>query len=101
MRISNGFFVIEGARKVDSGALQLKGHLLADVVTEIEPGDDSGGSTGGSSGKLPPIAFPPRFQVKWILLPEGNPLYSTVKSFAEQMGYETVEHDDFSYPGGR
>lgn len=100
MKISNGFFVIEGARKVDKGALQLKGYLLADALTEIDA--DDGGSSGGSSGgggKLPPITFPPKFEVKYILPPRGSEWYGRIKSAAEAMGYETVEHDDFSYPG--
>jgi len=93
MKISNGFFVVEGAKKAESG-LRLKGHLLADVVV-----DTGGDSTGGSSGSRPPITFPPKFEVKWILPPRNSDAYSPVKSFAESMGYETVEHDDFSYPG--
>jgi hypothetical protein len=41
------------------------------------------------------------FGVKWILPPRSSGFYAASKAFAEGMGYETVEHDDFSYPPPR
>jgi hypothetical protein len=99
MKISNGFFVIEGARKVEGGAVRLKGHLLADAIVEIDDDSSSGSSSGGSKPKKPPIYIPPKFEVKWILPPKTSGAYGSVRDFAESMGYETVEHEDFSYPG--
>ena len=40
----------------------------------------------------------PFFDVKWILPPRSSGHYAASKAFAEGAGYETVEHDDFSYP---
>ena len=39
--------------------------------------------------------------VKWILPPKTSPFYESEKANAEAAGYETVEHDDLSYPGPR
>ena len=41
------------------------------------------------------------YGVKWILPPRSSSFYAASKAFAESMGYETVEHDDFSYPPPR
>jgi hypothetical protein len=50
----------------------------------------------------PPEAGPVQiFQAKWILPPRTSSYYGASKAFAESMGYETVEHDDFSYPPPR
>jgi hypothetical protein len=50
----------------------------------------------------PPSVGPVQwFGVKWILPPRSSGFYAASKAFAESMGYETVEHDDFSYPPPR
>jgi len=50
----------------------------------------------------PPNVGPVKwFGVKWILPPRSSGFYGASKAFAESMGYETVEHDDFSYPPPR
>jgi len=50
----------------------------------------------------PPNVGPVKwFGVKWILPPRSSGFYAASKAFAEGMGYETVEHDDFSYPPPR
>lgn len=38
-------------------------------------------------------------ELKWILPPEGSEAYDAAKRFAESMGLDTVDHEDFSYPG--
>lgn len=105
MKISNGFFQVQGAKKLDSGAVRLKGHFIADAVLQVDDDDQpSGGTSGGSGGgkkpKGPKIELP-KLEVKWILPPKGSEWYGRIKGFAEDMGYETVEHEDFSYPGGK
>ena len=49
----------------------------------------------------PPNVHIGLFHGKWILPPRDSPMYATSKAFAESAGYETVEFDDFSYPGPR
>ena len=102
MKISNGFFKVEGMKKLDNGAVRLKGQLIADAILQVDDDDDtSGGSSSGGGGKKPkpPKIELPDFEVKWILPPKGSEWYGRIKATAEGMGYETVEHDDLSYPG--
>ena len=49
----------------------------------------------------PPIQPLKPLEVKWILPPQSSPFYASEKANAEAAGYETVEHDDLSYPGPR
>lgn len=104
MKISNGFFKIDSIKKLDNGAVRLKGQLLADAILQLDDDDDtsggtSGGSGGGGSKPKPPKIDLPDFEVKWILPPRTSEWYGRIKATAESMGYETVEHDDLSYPG--
>lgn len=83
------------ARELKKGkAINIEGVYIVD-------GDVSYNSSGGGSGNQPrPNIELPNFfgDVKWILPPRSSGAYGSVRSFAESMGYETVEHDDFSYP---
>lgn len=101
MKISNGFFKVDGMKKLDSGALRLEGQLIADAIFRVDDEDDTSGGSSGGGGKKPkrPKIDLPDFEVKWILPPKGSKWYDRIKSTAEGMGYETVEHDDVSYPG--
>jgi hypothetical protein len=63
---------------------------------------------GAQASSSPPPPAPPAnlgpvkpFVAKWILPPRTSSFYESEKAFAQSMGYETVEHDDFSYPGPR
>ncbi len=59
-------------------------------------------TAGTASASTPPQITPIKpFVAKWILPPRTSSVYGYEKWFAESMGYETVEHDDFSYPGPR
>jgi hypothetical protein len=51
----------------------------------------------------PPIAPLKPLEVKWILPPDspGWGAYEGNQLAASLGGYDTVEHDDLSYPGGR
>jgi hypothetical protein len=78
-----------------SGDLILKGQPTQQVTAEIsesKPGDDK-----------PKIKYPPKIHlpgdVRWILPPENSPLYDETKSRVRAAGFQTVEHEDFSYPG--
>jgi len=88
MKISNGFFHIKNVREKGKGKLKLEGTLTMDATTTVS----SSASASPSKIKL--------LKVKYILPPKGSPFYDRVKDAAESAGYETVEHDDFSYPRG-
>jgi hypothetical protein len=93
--MSNALFYIRDAR-VDAGKLHLRGDYIVPSTLEVNvPGDSSSSTTSTAS---PQIGIPGRFTVKWILPPKTSGFYSAVKNSAENMGYETVEHEDFSYP---
>ena len=56
----------------------------------------------GAQASTPPPPQPVKpLTVKWILPPRTSSFYASEKYWAEQMGYETVENDDLSYPGPR
>jgi len=98
MKLSSSYFVIEGVRKVDAGSLRLMGQFILNGGTQIEIPSSS--SSDDDTKKHPSIRInvPSMFEVKWILPPRTSEFYCSVKAFAEGAGYETVEHDDFSYP---
>lgn len=94
MEISNGFFLIQNVKKADNGKLELVGKFITDAVEVIS-------SHSESPKNKPPfkIAAPDlSFKLKYILPPKGSPFYDKIKAAAEIMGYDTVEHEDFSYP---
>ena len=55
----------------------------------------------GAQASQPQIAPLKPLEVKWILPPRTSPFYESDKALAEAAGYDTVEHDDLSYPGRR
>jgi hypothetical protein len=89
------YFVTYDLRKSQSGA-RVVGQIVTDGTLTVS---DGGG--GGGGGSAPPIKPVDLFEPKWILPPRESPAYGAIKSTAESMGYETVEHDDFSYPPPR
>ena len=100
MKASEMYFVSKSIRKTADGAKKITGQFIVDGSFETNGGNSSGSSSGGR--KRPPIDIRlPDFEVKWILPPKGSAFYSSVKHYAEEAGYETVEHDDFSYPPRR
>jgi hypothetical protein len=94
------YFVIQGVNQSDNGTLNLVGHFIINSKTEIVSSASSQLESDQPEDKEPKFAiqFPRKFEVKWILPPEGSAFYDAVKAFAEGAGYETVEHDDFRYP---
>lgn len=90
MTVSNDFFVIRDACKTKD-QLIIEGDFIINGRLEAGPG-----KTRRSS-----IGFPPQLEVKWILPPKDSLIYKWVKQQAEDAGYDTVEHDDFSYPPER
>jgi hypothetical protein len=92
--VKDAFFYIKDA-KIVGGKLWISGDYITPNTIEM---NTSGGSS--SSSTPPPITITGRFQVKWILPPKIGDLtiYNAVKGAAEGAGYETVEHNDFSYP---
>ncbi len=98
MEISNGFFEIKEVKRDDAGKMRLAGNVLIHAETEVVASPSS-----QPEDKQPRlnVQLPHMFEVKWILPPRGANSYSAVKAFAESMGYETVEFDDFSYPPSR
>lgn len=84
------YFLIQSASSVN-GSLRVTGQFIRNASVEVEPSYQD-------PGDAPRIRFEPLrpFEVKWILGPNGEG-----KEFAEAAGYETVAHDDFSYPPPR
>ncbi len=94
--VKNAYFYVRGAKTVD-GKLLISGDYITSETIEAK---NSGGNP--SASKQPPaptpISIQGRFQVKWILPPQDSLAYGPVKDAAQGAGYETVEHNDFSYP---
>ena len=95
MAASKGFFVI---RKVEN--IEGKRSFAGDLIIRGRA-DDPGEPPSGGPGPNFNIPRLELFEVKWILPPRNSPHYAASKAFAEGMGYDTVEHDDFSYPPPR
>jgi len=86
---SNGYFVIKKVSKGEEG-LVLHGAWIAESAETTVP---------DTQDSRPPIKVPKIPIPKYILPTKDNPFYQRVKDAAEAVGYETVEHEDFSYPG--
>jgi hypothetical protein len=95
MKTSNTYFVIQNVKKADNGDLRLIGQFIINSKTEIV---SSPSSQPEDNEPKVTIEIPRMYAVKWILPPQSSLFYGAIKAFAEDMGYETVEHDDFSYP---
>ena len=94
MKSSSSYFVVQDVNKADNGKLNVAGQFIINGNLELDSP-----STSQSEAQEPKVKLelPRLFEVKWIL-PPGGWAYGAVKGAAESMGYETVEHDDFSYP---
>ena len=84
-----GYFVVKAVKDGVKGSV-LTGDFISPGKIRIKNGE-------GDSSKAALVRVKPR-EVKWILPPKTSEFYDDVKSAAEAAGYETVEHDDFSYP---
>ena len=82
------YFVIQDVRKGD-GDVRFSSQFIVDG--EVVASD--GGDRDGAKVRPKPIELA---EVKWILGPNGEG-----RAFAESMGYQTVKHDDFTYPPPR
>jgi len=87
--MTNEYFVVRGMKKTAEGTV-----FRGDFIISGEVVVDNGSSQQPKA--LPRIGPVKPFEVKWILGPNGEG-----KAFAEAAGYETVAHDDFSYPPPR
>ena len=87
--MTNEYFVVRGMKKTAEGTV-----FRGDFIISGEVVVDNGSSQQPKA--LPRIGPVKPFEVKWILGPNGEG-----KEFAEAAGYETVAHDDFSYPPPR
>ena len=87
--MTDGYFVVRSMNKSAEGTV-----FLGDFIVPGEVAVDNGSSQ--RPRPLPRIGPVKPFEVKWILGPNGEG-----KAFAEAAGYETVAHDDFSYPPRR
>lgn len=85
------YFVVQNESS-ENGVLRVSGQLIRNASAEIEP------SYQDDDDDVPRIRFEPLrpFEVKWILGPNGEGA-----DFAASAGYETVAHDDFTYPPPR
>jgi hypothetical protein len=101
MSNNQSFFRVSDVARVDarniriSGDLILKGEFKESVSWEISaaPGD----TTKNPPTRLLDGHFNPKDK-KFILPERNSEFYTRVKHYAEELGYETVEHDDTAYP---
>lgn len=85
--MSEQYFVVGDVRK-SGDDVRVVGQFIVDGEVVA-----SGSSAKSAKARIKPIE---PFQVKWIVGPGGHG-----REWAEAMGYETVDYDDFSYPGPR
>jgi len=85
------YFLIESASLVNGNHGRMTGQFIVNGTVEVDLSDQD-------DDRPPRIRIEPLkpHELKWILGPDGQG-----RAFAESMGYETVEHDDFSYPPHR
>jgi hypothetical protein len=98
MNTDRNFFIVRDVRRVDARNIRISGDLILkgdpQGVVSWEVSESSSDPT-----KKPPIQLPPpREKLKWILPGRNSEFYGRIKHYAEAIGYETVEHDDLSYP---
>ena len=93
------FFLIKDIKKGRTPVVT--GEMIVPATVEFEQEAPASSSAPKPSKPKPKYypKLPKTFDVKWILPPKGSAAYEQSKNFAESMGYDTVEHDDFSYPG--
>jgi hypothetical protein len=85
----SGYFVVSGMSKSPEATV-FRGDFIVPGEVVVENGSSQRPKALPRIGPLRP------FEVKWILGPNGER-----GAFAEAMGYETVDHDDFRYPPPR
>lgn len=95
MQTSDTFFVIQHVSQDDNKKLALAGQFIINGTVEAVNSPASRSERNEPRATFEVIHL---FEAKWILPPRGSGMYEAVKAFAESMGYETVEHEDFSYP---
>ena len=87
---------------------KVSGEMIVPATVAFEDEEAPEGSSAPKSGKPKPKYYPklPKIgELMWILPPkgsvfgDGSDAYKAAKAFAEDMGYDTVEHEDFGYPG--
>ena len=87
---------------------RVTGEMIVPAQVAFEEEEETQSSSAPKPSKPKPKYYPklPKIgELKWILPPkgsvfgDGSDAYRSSKAFAESMGYDTVEHDDFSYPG--
>lgn len=88
--MSKKYFVVKSVSKSPEGPVFHGDFIIGGEVTAGE------GSSSQGRKALPRLDVFKPFELKWILGPNGEG-----KAFAEAAGYETVAHDDFSYPPRR
>jgi hypothetical protein len=84
--MSEQYFVVGDVRK-SGDDVRVVGQFIVDGEVV---------ASGGGKGAMARIGPVEPRQVKWIVGPGGHG-----REWAEAMGYETVDYDDFSYPGPR
>jgi len=98
--MQNQYFVVQGIKETAKGTRFVGQFVVDGAVTAPAESDTRSSSSGKKKKPKIKIKIPKRPKLKWILpakVGDGS-LYESSKAFAEGMGYETVEHDDFTYP---
>ncbi len=103
MTTANNVFAIRNISRVDAQRIRISGDLiLKGEFKETVTWDAPANSTSIDPTKKPPIKIPDlHTKLKWILPHRNSEWYDRIKGYAEGVGYETVDQDDFSYPDPR
>jgi hypothetical protein len=105
MSTNQSFFRVTSVARVDarniriSGDLILKGEFKESVSWEISASPSDTTNKPPTRLSLLDGHFDPDKDKRiWILPQRNSEFYARVKHYAEEIGYETVEQDDTSYP---
>ncbi len=98
--MQNQYFVVQDLKETAKGMRFIGQFVVDGTVTAPTDSDTRSSSSGKKKKPKIKIKIPKRAGLKWILPPKGGDetAYNASKAAAEGAGYETVEHDDFTYP---
>lgn len=96
MSNDRNYFSIRNVARVDANHIRISGDLILkgefkETLTWDAPANQTGDAT------KPPARMPSPREIKWRLPRRDSEFYSRMQSYAQTVGYQTVEHDDPTY----
>ncbi|MCF6305989.1 MAG: hypothetical protein L3J33_11535 [Rhodobacteraceae bacterium] len=98
--MQNQYFVVQDLKETAKGTRFIGQFVVDGTVAAPAESETRSSSSGKKKKPKIKIKIPKLRKLKWILPAKGGDetAYNASKDFAEGAGYETVEHDDFTYP---